>query len=106
MTVRLLMPITVHVSAAFVLTTPSHQTQLPTSVDNATLLAFAAERRAAAAPGGPLCRSTSPAARRAHSSKPPHAAAAAFHVNLVHLVPLRFSPQTTGLNVYEYSNSP
>jgi len=43
--------------------------QLPTPADNATLLAFAAERRAAAAPGGRRDRSISPA-RRAHSSKP------------------------------------
>ena len=45
-----------------------------------TLLAFAAERRAAvrlaaAAPGGRRCRSISPA-RRAHNSNPPQAAAA------------------------------
>jgi len=37
--------------------------------DSVTLLAFAAERRAAVAPGGRRDRSTSPA-RRAHSSKP------------------------------------
>jgi len=48
--------------------------QLPTSADSVTLLAFAAERRAAvrraaAAPGGRHDRSISPA-RRAHSSKP------------------------------------
>ena len=47
--------------------------QLPTSADNATLLALAAECRAAAAPGGRRCRSISPA-RRAHSSKPTVAA--------------------------------
>jgi len=47
--------------------------QLPTPADNATLLAFAAERRAAAAPGGRRDRSISPA-RRAHSSKPAVAA--------------------------------
>jgi len=43
------------------------------STDNVTLLAFAAERRAAAVPGGPHCPSIYPA-RRAHSSKPAAAA--------------------------------
>ena len=42
--------------------------KLPTSADNVTLLAFAAERRAAAAPDGRRNRSIS-AAHRAHSSK-------------------------------------
>jgi len=39
-----------------------------------TLLAFAAERRAAVAPSGRRCKSILPA-RRARSSNPPHAAA-------------------------------
>jgi len=47
--------------------------QLPTAADNVTLLAFAAARRAAAAPGGHRYRSIPPA-RRAHSSKPATAA--------------------------------
>jgi len=47
--------------------------QLPTPADNATLLAFAAKRRAAAALGGRCDRSMTPA-RRAHSSKPAAAA--------------------------------
>ena len=46
--------------------------QPPTSANNMTLLAFAAERRAAAVPGSRHC----PPARRAHSSNPLHAAAA------------------------------
>jgi len=47
--------------------------QLPTSADIVTLLAFAAERRAAAAPADRRDQSVSPA-RRAHSSKPAAAA--------------------------------